>query len=236
MRRVLVVSLVVAASALGVAGGYLWQQRGIPAPQLQRATMVTNDAQPLQDFQLRDQDNQAFTRERFNGRWSLVFFGYTHCPDVCPLTLAEAKGFSDHLSGRITSYNVCYTKLLRTVRCWRPYTGCRATRHRPGERHRTHEYRARRPHRGLLLYRPGYLRRNTSCARIFEVSRERIFSRPLAPLRWSSASTGPRRQYTARFRIRQCTVAFLRAQPQRQVLRRPLLSYGRYCSYRNNFV
>jgi protein SCO1/2 len=99
MRRVLVVLLVLAASALGVAGGYLWQQRGIPAPQLQRATMVTNDSQPLQDFQLRDQDNQAFTRERFNGRWSLVFFGYTHCPDICPLTLAEAKGFYDHLSG-----------------------------------------------------------------------------------------------------------------------------------------
>lgn len=99
MRRVLIVSLVLAASALGVAGGYLWQQRGIPAPQLQRATMVTDSSQPLRDFQLRDQDNQPFTRERFKGRWSLVFFGYTHCPDICPLTLAEAKGFYNALVG-----------------------------------------------------------------------------------------------------------------------------------------
>lgn len=99
MRRVLIVLLVLAASALGVAGGYLWQQRGVPAVQLQRATVLTGDAKPLQDFQLRDQDNQTFTRERFNGRWSVVFFGYTHCPDICPLTLAEAKGFYNALQG-----------------------------------------------------------------------------------------------------------------------------------------
>ena len=102
MRRMLIVLLALAASALGVAGGYLWQQGATPAPQLQRATMVTSDSQPLHDFQLRDQDNQAFTRERFKGRWSLVFFGYTHCPDICPLTLAEVKGFYKSLSG--TSY------------------------------------------------------------------------------------------------------------------------------------
>lgn len=96
MRRVLIVSLILAASALGIAGGYLWQQRGITAPQLQRATMVTDSSQ-LRDFRLRDQDNQPFTRERFKGRWSLVFFGYTHCPDICPLTLAEAKGFYNAL-------------------------------------------------------------------------------------------------------------------------------------------
>ncbi len=43
----------------------------------------------LADFQLLDGDNQAFTRAQLQGRWSLLFFGYTHCPDVCPTTMSE---------------------------------------------------------------------------------------------------------------------------------------------------
>ena len=44
---------------------------------------------PLADFQLLDGDNQPFSRARLQGTWSLLFFGYTHCPDVCPITLTE---------------------------------------------------------------------------------------------------------------------------------------------------
>ena len=43
----------------------------------------------LADFQLLDGDKQAFTRAQLQGRWSLLFFGYTHCPDVCPVTMSE---------------------------------------------------------------------------------------------------------------------------------------------------
>ena len=43
----------------------------------------------LADFQLVDGDNQVFTRTRLQGQWSLLFFGYTHCPDVCPFTMSE---------------------------------------------------------------------------------------------------------------------------------------------------
>jgi protein SCO1/2 len=43
----------------------------------------------LTAFELTDQDNNAFTRENFLGQWSLVFFGFTSCPDVCPITMSE---------------------------------------------------------------------------------------------------------------------------------------------------
>lgn len=43
----------------------------------------------LSTFQLVDQDQQPFGRERLAGHWTFLFFGYTHCPDVCPFTLAE---------------------------------------------------------------------------------------------------------------------------------------------------
>jgi protein SCO1/2 len=38
-------------------------------------------------FQLVDQDGQAVDQTVLNGKWSLVFFGFTYCPDYCPTTL-----------------------------------------------------------------------------------------------------------------------------------------------------
>ncbi|HEY6832168.1 MAG TPA: SCO family protein [Pseudolabrys sp.] len=40
-------------------------------------------------FALIDQNGKAITDEDMKGRPSLVFFGYTHCPDVCPTTLFD---------------------------------------------------------------------------------------------------------------------------------------------------
>jgi protein SCO1 len=40
-------------------------------------------------FKLIDQDGKPITDQDFRGRPFLVFFGYTHCPDICPTTLFE---------------------------------------------------------------------------------------------------------------------------------------------------
>jgi protein SCO1/2 len=44
---------------------------------------------PLQSFNLVDQQQQAFKLERLKGKWSFLFIGYTHCPDICPMALAS---------------------------------------------------------------------------------------------------------------------------------------------------
>lgn len=49
---------------------------------------VILDPRPLQPFELADTRGGTFSPETLNGHWSLVSFGYTHCPDVCPTTLA----------------------------------------------------------------------------------------------------------------------------------------------------
>ncbi|MFQ5934878.1 MAG: SCO family protein [Acidiferrobacterales bacterium] len=99
MRRPIFVAITLVAFALGVGGGYLWQQRSQSALQLQRATVLVDSARRVPDFQLQDHDRRRFTREQLNGRWTLLFFGYTHCPDICPLTLAQAKDFYRRLEG-----------------------------------------------------------------------------------------------------------------------------------------
>src|SRR6204780_336055 len=40
-------------------------------------------------FQLTDQSGQTVTDKSLQGRPSLIFFGFTHCPDVCPTSLFE---------------------------------------------------------------------------------------------------------------------------------------------------
>jgi len=42
-------------------------------------------------FKLIDQNGKPITDQHFKGRPFLVFFGYTHCPDVCPATLFEVS-------------------------------------------------------------------------------------------------------------------------------------------------
>ncbi len=86
------------AFALGLGAGYLWQQ-GSPAPALERATLLAASPQALPDFHLVDQDGAPFRNDRLRQRWTLMFFGYTHCPDVCPLTLNELKGMYARLAG-----------------------------------------------------------------------------------------------------------------------------------------
>lgn len=43
---------------------------------------------PLTAFALTDHQHRVFDVSRLKGKWSFLFFGYTHCPDICPATLA----------------------------------------------------------------------------------------------------------------------------------------------------
>ena len=51
----------------------------------------------LPKFNLVDHDNKPFTLARLKHKWTFLFFGYTHCPDVCPNTLTTLKVMSAEL-------------------------------------------------------------------------------------------------------------------------------------------
>ena len=48
-------------------------------------------------FVLTDQNGNVFTDKNLKGHWTLLYFGYTHCPDVCPLTLELIADTMDRL-------------------------------------------------------------------------------------------------------------------------------------------
>jgi protein SCO1/2 len=79
-----IVGLLVAALLLG-AGGFVWLNRG------GSASLVGGS------FALEDGDGRPVAAADFRGKYQLIYFGYTFCPDVCPTTLAEIANALDRL-------------------------------------------------------------------------------------------------------------------------------------------
>ncbi len=57
----------------------------------------------LSAFQLVDHDNKPFHLANLQGHWSILFFGFTFCPDVCPTTLAQLDEFYGKLPPQIAA-------------------------------------------------------------------------------------------------------------------------------------
>jgi protein SCO1 len=82
-------ALVLAISA-AVAGAWVAARLGTPeAPEYARVLVTPR---PLPDVPSIDHAGAAFGRAEFEGRWTLAFFGFTHCPDICPATLQVLAG------------------------------------------------------------------------------------------------------------------------------------------------
>jgi protein SCO1/2 len=79
---------VIAAVLLAGLIFFGWQANAPSRAILQRATVLP-EPQPLPEFVLSDGQGRAFTRDSLEGRVSLMFFGFTHCPDICPATLQQ---------------------------------------------------------------------------------------------------------------------------------------------------
>ncbi len=83
---------------LAFAGGLLLAiKRAAPViPEI--PNLLWPPAVQLTDFELLDHRNRSFTRTSLMGKWTLMFFGFTQCPDVCPSTLTALKGVDERLA------------------------------------------------------------------------------------------------------------------------------------------
>ncbi|QOW21234.1 SCO family protein [Novilysobacter avium] len=89
-RSTLVILFVALAAGLGlIASKHFF---GDPAPSAwpqTSAVKLFDPPRPLPDFSLRQSDGTQLVPGELNGHWTLVFLGFTHCPDICPLTLSQ---------------------------------------------------------------------------------------------------------------------------------------------------
>ena len=86
MRHAPVAIAILAAVAIGVSVSL--HERATATPTLRAGTALP-EPRALAAFALTDQRGQPFSRDNLRGRWTLLFTGFTNCPDVCPLTIAS---------------------------------------------------------------------------------------------------------------------------------------------------
>jgi protein SCO1/2 len=68
-------------------------------PESPRKALVLDTPRPLPRFNLTDHTGAPFDLARLEGHWTLMFFGFTHCPDVCPTTLFTLARVEEQLDG-----------------------------------------------------------------------------------------------------------------------------------------
>lgn len=58
---------------------------------------VFTDNRPIQTFALVDENFASFSQDDLKDKWTMLFFGFTSCPDICPITMAELKKFYEQV-------------------------------------------------------------------------------------------------------------------------------------------
>jgi protein SCO1/2 len=93
--KVLSIAFIGLALIAGISAALIWRNAAAPAELATGAYIRPNRALP--DFSLIDTQGQTFGRAQLRGHWSMMFFGYTNCPDFCPTTLTTLAAFEKRL-------------------------------------------------------------------------------------------------------------------------------------------
>jgi protein SCO1/2 len=88
--RIFVMAVLVAFLS-ATAGVAFWKITQARQAMPRNSLIVLPEPRVIADFALIDQLGQPFSLEQLRGSWSLIFFGFTHCPDVCPTALYELQ-------------------------------------------------------------------------------------------------------------------------------------------------
>lgn len=118
MIRKTSIALAITIAIVAVIAGMLLSRALLhPAGTAQSLALETGTllepSRPLPAFSLVDHEGQPFDRNRLQGQWTFLFFGFTNCPDVCPMTLRmlssvekSLAALPDELRPRVTLVSV----------------------------------------------------------------------------------------------------------------------------------
>lgn len=86
-KKSLALLLAIAVAITAIIGWRLGNEPAILPPE-EIEDYLFWQAKDLTDFKLMGANSKTFGLNDLKGKWSFIFFGYTHCPDVCPVTLS----------------------------------------------------------------------------------------------------------------------------------------------------
>ena len=102
-KRSLIIIALVAVLGLAVGGAMVWRMSGPPS-----AGSAGGQTEVGGPFELVNQDGQPVDESILQGKWSVVFFGFTYCPDICPGTLQAVSVAEDELGARAQDLQVVF--------------------------------------------------------------------------------------------------------------------------------
>lgn len=92
IRNTVIILLLIVATVIGLIVHKVTKPRILNQAELHaQDAIVFDNPRRFTDFELLDANGDAFTRTQLQGKWSLIFFGFTQCPDICPLTLLDLQ-------------------------------------------------------------------------------------------------------------------------------------------------
>ena len=94
--------ILVGLAVLALAGIAAWRFNGLVRPSQTASAAIGGE------FHLVDQTGRPVDQSILKGKWTAVFFGYTFCPDVCPMTLQTLGAASGQLGARGKDFQVVF--------------------------------------------------------------------------------------------------------------------------------
>lgn len=73
------------------------RSQGNPAELIDAGIILLPQSRTVPELEMNDENGQPVRLDQLKGKWSLVFFGYTFCPDICPTTLAQLRQVKSEL-------------------------------------------------------------------------------------------------------------------------------------------
>jgi protein SCO1/2 len=91
---VAIVTLIMGLTVYRVLSG---NNQGAQVGLIDAGVILLPQSRSVPDMVMTNQDGQAVSLSELKGKWTLLFFGYTFCPDICPTTLAQLRQIKSEL-------------------------------------------------------------------------------------------------------------------------------------------
>jgi protein SCO1/2 len=100
IRNTVIVLLCIILVFLGLVVNRVLQPRILSVKEMVNSgAIMFSTPREISPFELVDQNGESFSKEQLLGKWTFVFFGFTHCPDICPITLSLFNSLAKNLEG-----------------------------------------------------------------------------------------------------------------------------------------
>ena len=108
MKALIFPIMLIIAVALGAGAWLLYSAPPGELEKLEIGGIHLPQPAPVKEFTLTSATDVSFDLNTLKGQWTFLFFGYTFCPDVCPLTLTKLSKIQQLLAEKNADQNTAY--------------------------------------------------------------------------------------------------------------------------------